>query len=388
MTETTRLRILCVEDDTAFANLIQQYIDRIVGILADTTVVNLMADARHALEADQWDIVILDLSLPDSSLDETLQFLKEQANQSAIVVLTSSDSESLGREAVRSGAQDFLVKGKISRELLGRSIQYAIERHSLAKQLQASRDAELRSIQARANALALINERLADIDRLKSKFMTDMSHELRTPITTMKLYLSLMQHGKEARQADYLNVLNQQVSRLETLSEDVLVLVQLDSLEEAATIESMNIVPLCASTTEQFRPTARQKGLTLNFVPRQPSIIANIEFAHVVMIVEKLLENALTYTETGSVSVSIAQDEAASQAIITINDTGLGISEADLPHIFKRFYRGEGVGSSNIPGNGLGLPIVHAIVSRYQGTIHVESELDRGTDVRILLPAS
>jgi signal transduction histidine kinase len=103
-------------------------------------------------------------------------------------------------------------------------------------------------------------------------------------------------------------------------------------------------------------------------------------------VVTNLVNNAINYTQDGAVQLYTCYDERRSAVGLAVQDTGLGIAAEDLPHIFQRFYRGQRVGQSNLPGTGLGLGIVKEIVAQHGGTIEVESQVGQGSTFRVWLP--
>jgi len=115
-------------------------------------------------------------------------------------------------------------------------------------------------------------------------------------------------------------------------------------------------------------------------------IAAFIAVSALVQVVANLLTNALNYTSIGQVTVRTYHNSEQHRLCLEVQDTGMGIALDELPHLFERFYRGQRVGSMNIPGMGLGLTAVKEIVDSYQGKIDIESEVDKGTIVRVWLP--
>jgi signal transduction histidine kinase len=102
--------------------------------------------------------------------------------------------------------------------------------------------------------------------------------------------------------------------------------------------------------------------------------------------ISNLVVNAVNYTQAGEVRVMTHHDPNAATVIVEVTDTGIGIAPEDMPYLFERFYRGRSVGSSSIPGTGLGLALVKEIVEKHQGRIEVKSVLGEGSTFRIVLP--
>jgi two-component system, OmpR family, phosphate regulon sensor histidine kinase PhoR len=110
------------------------------------------------------------------------------------------------------------------------------------------------------------------------------------------------------------------------------------------------------------------------------------EFNQLAQVITNLVANAINYTPNGSITVRTSLEESQHQVCLEVTDTGMGISDADIPHLFTRFYRGERAGQTSIPGTGLGLSIVKEIVDLHGGQIAVQSQVGRGTTFKVFLP--
>jgi len=225
------------------------------------------------------------------------------------------------------------------------------------------------------------------LDHLKRKFVADVTHELRTPITTMGLYMKLLDHAPAEKQSEYMNVLRAQVKRLSKLSSDVLTISILDahSLRQASVPISLN--QIVESTVNLYEPSAREAGLSIqchldSALPSVPGNGTELE-----IILSNLLSNAIAFTKHGGIQITTRRSQSGEECILEVTDTGIGIHEEDLPHIFERFYRGKLESQSNLPGAGLGLSLVQQIVENHRGRVEVESQLGKGTTLRVILPS-
>lgn len=239
----------------------------------------------------------------------------------------------------------------------------------------------------RTHELAEAYEQLQELDRLKTKFVSDVSHELRTPITNLSLYVDLLAQGKSERQAQYQSILRQQVDRLNTLIEDTLHISRLDMGKVQMRLTPLDLNDVVYSCVVELKLLAEQTGqvrLTAVLQPHLPPILGDRDQLHTV--VQNLLKNAIDYTNEGYIEVATTADRAAGRVCLSVTDTGMGIASADLPHLFERFYRGTAVSQSTIPGTGLGLAIVKEIVELHQGSITIKSQPGEGTTFDIYLP--
>jgi PAS domain S-box-containing protein len=243
-----------------------------------------------------------------------------------------------------------------------------------------------RRVAERTRELAEANERLTELDHLKSKFVSDVSHELRTPIANLKLYIDLLERGRPDKQAQYVTVLQQQIRRVTNLVDDILDLSRLESRkQQGIALRPVRLNEIVEQVVTAHQPRAEAVALTLAFVPGQDLPPVHGDANQLAQVITNLVANALNYTSAGIVQVeTMARD---TQVGLIVTDTGRGIAAEDLPHIFERFYRGRQTHHTDVPGTGLGLAIVHEIVELHQGHIEVTSQIGQGTTFRIWLPA-
>jgi NtrC-family two-component system sensor histidine kinase KinB len=255
--------------------------------------------------------------------------------------------------------------------------------------------------------------RLRELDRLKSKFVSNVSHELRTPLTNIKMYVSLLQKGKPEKQARYLEIIERESNRLTMLIEDILSLSRLEARETPPQRVPVAVGETVESVLSIHQARAEIKAIDLKaqLAPSLPLIEADRN--QIVQMLTNLVGNALNYTpEGGTVRVSTFQVEVArgtahvvrgaegaedipalllsgvrsgNWVAIRVTDTGIGIPAEDRERIFDRFYRGK-VEDLGIPGTGLGLPIVREILELHNGHVFVESEEGVGSTFTVLLP--
>lgn len=245
-------------------------------------------------------------------------------------------------------------------------------------------------VRERTQELEQANEQLQELDRMRSKFVSDMSHELRTPVTTINLYLDLLERGRPEKQAYYLSVLRHELNRLSSLIEESLRLSRLDVARNNSGRNTMNFTEvdlnkLLADLVASYLNNIESAELTLSFHPLvnlQP--IWGVE-SQLSLAFGKLLENAIRYNQAqGQIYVTVEQDKE--HVVVLVQDTGIGIEQKEIPRLFERFYRGEQVGQSNIPGSGLGLSIVKEVIELHNGSVEIQSELHQGSTFKILLP--
>ncbi|MCA9956371.1 MAG: HAMP domain-containing histidine kinase [Anaerolineales bacterium] len=214
------------------------------------------------------------------------------------------------------------------------------------------------------------------------QFIADAAHELHTPLTALQTDLqTLRQTELEPVQAAKIERAQEQAIRLQTLTNSLLDLSRIEAKTNGDS-EVVNLNQLLQETAELFASRAEQKEIQFDLTLPEESLQVQGSPLRLRQAVQNLLDNALKFTPAGgAVTVALGQDE--NFARLTITDTGIGIPEEDVPHLFGRFHRGRN--TADFPGNGLGLAIVQAIVAGCNGRIAIQST-PPGTRVTIQLP--
>ncbi|MDE3200509.1 MAG: heavy metal sensor histidine kinase [Acidobacteriota bacterium] len=219
------------------------------------------------------------------------------------------------------------------------------------------------------------------------QFTASISHELRTPLTVLRGESEVALLEKYSVD-DYRQLLSSQLEEFEKLSSmvnDLLLLANAEAGDIVLAQRDVDLSELVLSLAEQLEPVANSHGVEI-----QTDIPANIHICGDASWLERavlnLIDNAIKFTPHGHISLSLRQD--TKQTLLRIEDTGIGISQEALPHIFDRFYRAEQSRSKGTPGVGLGLALVRWIIEKHSGRITVESEPARGTRFTMILPST
>jgi PAS domain S-box-containing protein len=234
---------------------------------------------------------------------------------------------------------------------------------------------------------------LAALDRMKSRFVANVSHELRTPVTTIKLYAHLMRQYPE-RWREYLLPLAQEADHQARLVQEILQISRMEAGRLEIVVDPTSLDELTKGIVACHQVLAQEKGLTLachlsTDGERMAGPVALIDPERIMQAVNNLVGNAIRYTlPGGAVAISTGEQEAGGRrwATVTVTDTGIGIPEDELPHIFERFFRGEEPREMQPAGTGLGLSIAKEIVELHGGHVTVESEKGVGSVFAIWLP--
>jgi two-component system phosphate regulon sensor histidine kinase PhoR len=224
-----------------------------------------------------------------------------------------------------------------------------------------------------------------ELERLKDQFILEVSHELRTPVTNMGLFAELLERGKPEKKDEYMHILKTEISQLMRMIEDILDLSRLEVGKfKRTTFSDLDLNLLIEQVVAAHCPLAEESGLLLTFEPSEDLPLIYGEQNQIARVLTNLLTNAIRYTKEGYVSVKTYGDDYG--AWVEVKDTGIGIDEADFPHLFDRFYRGQKVSQSKIMGSGLGLAIVKEIVDLHEGKIDWESVDGEGSTFRVWFP--
>jgi PAS domain S-box-containing protein len=250
---------------------------------------------------------------------------------------------------------------------------------------QLTAELELRVIERTAE-LEQANQRLTELDRLKTKFISDVSHELRTPLAVLNTRVYLLQHAGPEKHGEYLTALKQQIERLTHFVNTILDLSRLELGADRITFGPVNLNDIAEQVVNTLSPRAEMAGLTMDFQMGDALPPVRGELNQLAQVATNLTANAINYTTNGSIHIRTGLDEQRDRVCLEVQDTGIGIHPDDQAHLFERFYRGERAGQSNIPGSGLGLSIVKEIVDMHSGSIEMESEVGKGTLFRVWLP--
>ena len=237
-----------------------------------------------------------------------------------------------------------------------------------------------------ARAFNSMSERLEQLDNSRSQFVSNASHELKTPLSTMKILIETLMYQDPmdpAMTKEFLTDVNKEIDRLNGIVSDLLTLVNIDSGMKL-NLEELNIGSLLQEQVKRLSPLARENGVELDCqVKESPEI--NGDALKLQQVVYNIIDNAIKYTPRGG-EVHCALTRSGKRAIIRVTDTGVGIPEADLPHIFDRFYRVDKARSRETGGTGLGLSIVKQFVLLHGGNITAKSAPGKGSTFVIELP--
>jgi len=240
-----------------------------------------------------------------------------------------------------------------------------------------------------ATQIAEREERLKELDRLKSEFVSNVSHELKTPLTTIKLLAHLLQRTDltKVEKLDYAKTIAIECDRQIDFVGNLLDLSRIESGAYKLRKTRVDARALIRSCVEVERHRAESLGLTLTTDVPVPTPALSGDFEALRRVIRNLIDNAIKYTPAGG-RVTVSALESGDLVAISVSDTGKGISEADLTHVFEKFYRAESEvdDGTATPGVGLGLYLAQHIVAQLDGELTVESKPDKGTTFTMFMP--
>ncbi|HEY0972822.1 MAG TPA: ATP-binding protein [Gemmatimonadales bacterium] len=364
------LRVLVIEDSQRDAELLIETLSETAadGIEFSYRHVTKLADACETLAGWTSDVVLLDLSLPDSRGLDSLQALHAAASDVPVVVMTGLDDDAFALRAVQAGAQDYLVKGRDDGGAVRRAIRYAVERQRL---VLAAREAA----------------------RIRDEVLAIVSHDLRNPLSTISMCARVLldpETESSARARELGGIIRSSSEWMERLISDLLDVARVETGALALDVEPVPPGSVIDALATMYAPLAAERDVAL--VAR---VAPDLERLHVdsdrlVQALGNLLGNALKFTPAGG-RVTLAAERADGATGCTggvhfrVADTGCGIASGDLARIFDRFWQVRGMRRG---GAGLGLAIAKGIVEAHGGTIAVESAPGVGTTFTCTLPAA
>ena len=229
---------------------------------------------------------------------------------------------------------------------------------------------------------------LKRLDQIRSDFVANVSHELRTPLSILRGYIeTLLDNPKPSRQelARILAIMERHSKRLGLLVEDLLSLAQLESSNATLALSVVRVEELFNNVVRDWREKLAAKNLKVIVDVSPDASTLRADETRLQEVLYNLLENAVKYSrEKGQIQLQAGR--RGPETVLSVSDDGTGISKEDLPRIFERFYRADKARCRELSGTGLGLAIVKHIAQLHGGRVEAESELGKGTTIRVVLP--
>lgn len=361
------MKILCIEDDAGLLYLLQSALEQaqmqFMGVSSGDAGLEL-------LNKETFDAIVVDQQMPGLTGLEVIRTIIESKIEAPIIMVTGEGNEDVAVEAIRSGASDYLVKDA--------NLAYLKILPSVILQVINQRDLTLAREAAERN-LQLEKDR----STLLSQFIQNASHEFFTPLSVITTSTDLLQHYvDQPKPLQHVYRIKEQSEIIQHLVGDLVKLAGLD-MQSSLEVESVNMNRLIQDVCSRFDELVTKNEL--NFILEVPDnpIVTLARIPDLFDALTELIDNACRYSQAND-TVRVELGTSDGKVIIRIQDTGIGISEEHHVHIFERFYRVDKAQSTR--GLGLGLSIASRIIELHHGEIKVESELDKGTTMIVILP--
>ena len=350
------LRILLLEDSRSEAVYIERTLTRGGPYACKVTKAYTVAAAMPLLETQEFDVILMDLRLPDATGFSGLHAVQAVAPRVPVVVLTNVDDEETERAAMENGAQDYLLKERASLSALTRSMRHAIQRRSA--------------------------------ENIKNEFISLVSHELRTPLTSIHGALGLIAGAMSGdippAVAKLVDIAHKNSERLIRLVNDILDIDRVDSGRMYFELREEALAPLLAQAVEVNHAYAEKYGVRFVLEPC-PDLAVRTDPSRFTQVIINLLSNAAKFSPKGSeVRVSVTARDG--RVRVRVTDQGQGIRPEFRERIFTKFSQSDRAIERNTGGAGLGLYISKQIIEHMDGQIGFDSAPGQGASFWVELP--
>jgi len=296
-------------------------------------------------------------------------------------------------DVVRDATVDRLIEETLR---AGKAMQSELVRAD--SKTNSERDVEISAVPIKddagltTGAVVLFHDitQLKQTDKVRRDFVANVSHELRTPLSILRGYIETLLDNPQTSDKELsriLGVMERHSKRLGLLVDDLLTLARLESRSAGLQFSDVQLAELFQSVIRDWEKKLAEKQLkvVVDLSPDARTIRADETRLHEVLY--NLLDNALKYSrENGEIRLRAVQ--RGPEIVLSVTDNGIGINKDDLPRIFERFYRADKARSRELGGTGLGLAIVKHIAQLHGGRVEAESELGKGTTIRVILPVT
>jgi signal transduction histidine kinase len=432
------LRVLVVDDSPEDRELYRRLLAHGGPVPVSVVDSETAAEALQRLATEPFDCILLDYQLPDGNGLELLLELQRCVDPfPAVILLTGHGDEGIAVEAMKRGAQDYLVKGRITGDGLTRAVQHAFEKVMLRRSIDARSvellaaneelSREIRERERAERALQQAHQRLEEIVRerthqleltnmelrrevaerqsaelrereareqaehanqLKDEFLATVSHELRTPLNAILGWAAVLRAGRPdpATVERAAEVIERSSRAQAQLIADLLDMSAIVTGKLRLELAPVDVGAVLAAVEDTLRPSAVSKGIDLRFQVDAdlPPLLADP--SRLQQVVSNLLANAIKFTASGG-RVTVGTRRREQRLEIAVSDNGMGIEESFLPFVFDRFRQQDSSTTRVHSGLGLGLAIVRHLVEAHGGSVTAESDGEgSGSTFRVLLP--
>ena len=370
-----------------------------VGVLA--AEYNRMAERIRQLRSSDMGQLLIAQQTTEAAIDSLYDPVIITDGEGCVTKLNPAAEEIFGSEKENAGkhigvvARDVRIAGAVAEAI---ESQRPVAGEGMASVLPLSVDGSERAFRLRTTpmrengnrllgAVTLLEDitHLREIDRLKSEFIATASHELRTPLTSVQMGVHLLLEGAAGeltdKQAEVLSACREDCERLDKLMRDLLDLSKIEAGETQPQLELVKTREFIINATEVLRPQVESKGLSFRVILSEGLPDLMLDRAQIERVLANLVVNAIRYTKQGEIRIDA--ETRGNHLAISVSDTGTGIPQEYLPHIFDKFVQVPGASTG---GAGLGLAISQLIIESQGGQISAQSDVGQGSTFTFTLP--
>ena len=357
--EARALKVLFVEDDTDhfdyFTHLLRQ-LDKHFSLDRSSS----LEAALDKLSSDEFDLILLDVGLPDSVGLSTLENVISRT-ESPVVILSASEDGDLAREAIRFGAQDFLVKSEVTSHSLGRAVLYAVDRIHIIKTASEAK-------------------------QTSNEFLRTISHDLRAPLARLANLTQIFKQefGPELQNPeaiDFLSDIEDEARNLTYFIQHLYSFCKGDNTRGKLHLQPISLAtPLLRSLAVLGEQIDRQKAR----ICLGPMPVLSIDQALIAHVFQNLVSNSLKFCGSRRPMITIEAVCHPSKCVVTVSDNGVGLAVEDLDNVFEPFFRSNA--TATFEGSGIGLAFCKKVITCHGGRIWASESRDGGCVISFTIP--
>jgi signal transduction histidine kinase len=373
-------RILVIDDEEG----IRQGCVRALGAQKfQVETAGTLAEGRRLIEQASFDLVLLDIMLPDGQGTSLLKTIRARDAETVAVIITGFATVELAVDAIKQGAYDFISK-PFDTDLLLMTVNQGLQKRRLT--LEAGR---MQNLEQEAARLARDKQEMERLDQFKSAFMLTVAHELRSPVAAAQSLLRTMLRGMAGelndRQREVLRRVEVRHGQLLELINDLLSLAASKTYDPGQPLQPVSLTQAVRLVMEAFALQAQEKSVRIDPLSQTSDLEVQASEEGLNKVLANLVGNAVKYTPSGG-QVTVGVRRQGDWAEVSVTDSGIGISSEELPRLGTEFFRAQSAKRAEIPGTGLGLSIVREQLRRFGGSLEIRSTPGQGSTFTARLP--